>query len=149
MLARSGPCRGPAREPRQIRALDLLLQVEHGDVGVATQFAPERRGLAPRRRVERMVPPAAERDRNHAPDSAIERDERCEGVLGDPVDRKLRAMLADVGDERERVDDVAQRRRPHDEHSAHLALGTRPQRHAHRNPVECAQFTDSAELRLP
>jgi hypothetical protein len=65
-----------------------------------------------------MMPPAAERDGNHAPDSAIEGDERCEGVFCNPVDRKLGTMLMDVADQCERVDDVAQRRRTHDKPSS-------------------------------
>ena len=71
-----------------------------------------------------MVSPPAERDRNHVPDSAIESHERRERVFCNPVDRKLGTMLMDVGDQCERVDDVAQRRRPHHEHFAHWR-GTR------------------------
>ncbi len=66
-----------------------------------------------------MPPPAAERDGNHASHVAVERDQRRECFLGDPVERELRAMRADVGDERERVNDVAERGGADDENRAH------------------------------
>ena len=119
-----GPVTRAAGEPRQIGALDLLLQVEHGDIVFASQRAAEPSRLAPGFGIERAVPPAAERNRNHPADATVERDKRHERVFGDPVDRELRAMLADVGDERERMDDVAQRRRPHDQYRIHRSSNT-------------------------
>ncbi len=41
------------------------------------------------------------------------------GVFGDPVHRHAGAMRGDVRDQRQRIDDVAERRGPNDEDAAH------------------------------
>ncbi len=120
-----------AREPRDERTFHLLLQVEHGRVLVATEVGAERGHLAPRRPREQAPAPAAQRDGNHAPHAGIERDERRETLLGNPVHGEPGTLLVHVGDERQRVDDVPKRRGPHDEdrgHGAAPAYGTRGQR---------------------
>ena len=97
MLARSGPCTGPAREPRQQRALDLLLQIEHRD---RSDRARARGGKLPASRqvarVESLVAPAPQRDGN----DAVARRDACatsaaNGFLGDPVDRDAGPMSPD------------------------------------------------------
>ena len=69
-------------------------------------------------RGQRRAPPAPQRERDDAADVGAQRDERREPGLGDPVDRQRRAVRADVGNDGERVDDIAERRRPDDEHAA-------------------------------
>src|SRR5204863_2092058 len=82
-----GPVHRAAREPRQQRALDLLLQIEHQVVTIAGQREAESRGLAPGRALEHLVTPAAQRDRNDAVDTAMHCKQRRKSFLGDPVDR--------------------------------------------------------------
>jgi hypothetical protein len=90
------------------RALDLLLQVEHRRVLLPAQRAAERSEVTPGRCGEEVMSPVSQRDGNDAPDVGVERDERHETGLGDPVDRELGSVCAHVGNERERMDDVAQ-----------------------------------------
>ncbi len=68
-----------------------------------------------------MTAPSAKRDRHDAANAAIERDERSEALFGYPIDGDPRSMRANIGDERGRMDDVSQRRRPHDENRAHAS----------------------------
>ena len=107
-----------ARHARDQRALDLFLQIEHGRIFLAPQRSPERREFAPRRNGEGTLPPAAQRDRNDAPDARMELQQRNESGLGDPVDRELGAVCPHVGDDGQRMDDVAERRRAYDEDCA-------------------------------
>ena len=151
MLARSGPCRTP-RAMRAISApLTLLLQVEHGRVFLAPQRVTERREFAPRRRGEGTMPPAAQCDGNDAAQAGMELQQRNESGFGDPVDRELRTVRPHVGDDGQRMDDVAEGRRAYDQDGAHVALAwvgpdtlTRVrdvsalQPGFRRNPVECA-----------
>ena len=111
-----------ARHPGDQRPLDLFLQVEHRRVFLAAQRTPERPELAPGRRREEMVPPVSQCDGNDAPDARVQFDQRHESGLGHPVDRQIRTVRPDVGDERERVDDVAERRWAHDQDRAHAMV---------------------------
>ncbi len=108
-----------ARDARDDRALHLLLQVENRRVRLAAQRVPERAELAPRLDRGHFRTPAAKRDRDDGADARIEPDERHEGFLRRPVDREVRHVRADVGDQRHRVHDIAQRRWPDDQHAAH------------------------------
>jgi hypothetical protein len=66
-----------------------------------------------------VTAPSPKRDGNDAPNAGIERDERREALLGHPIDGGSGALFAHVGDERQRVDDVSERRGPHDENRRH------------------------------
>ena len=68
--------------------------------------------------------PASERNRDYTPHVRIERDDLGEGLLGDPIDRELRPVPSHVGNQRERVDDIAQRGRPNHEKGIHLCAPT-------------------------
>jgi len=54
-------------------------------------------------------------DRNDAPQVGMQVKELDESPFRDPVDRELRPVGTDVGDDGERMDDIAQRRGTHDE----------------------------------
>ena len=107
------------RQQCQQRALQLLLQVDDRDITLAPQIVAKGAELAPRRRRERTSAPASQRDRNHAAHARMQRHQRREGLLGDPVDGEFRPVAADVVDQREGVHDVAERRGPDDEDRAH------------------------------
>ncbi len=109
----------PARGLRDQRALHLFLQVEHGSVVIAAQSAPKRRHLTPRRWRSGRAAPAPQRDRDDPPHIRIERDDFGERLLGDPVDGDFRPVPPHVGDQCERVNDVAQRRGADDQQGAH------------------------------
>ena len=111
-----------ARHARDQRALDLFLQIEHGRVFVASQRVAERRDFAPRRRDEGTMPPVAHRDRNDAPQAGMKLQQRDESAFGDPVDRELGPVRADVGDDGQRMDDVTERRGAHDEDGARRCI---------------------------
>jgi len=61
------------------------------------------------------VTPAPEGDRDHSPHIGIECEERHKRLFGDPIDRELRTMGANVGDQRKCVNNIAERRRTDDE----------------------------------
>ena len=118
-----------ARHARDQRALDLLLQVEHGRVFVASQR------IGGTRATSRHVDAANGRCRQWRSATGTMRrtpgcssSKRDESALGDPVDRELRPVRADVGDDRERMDDVAERRGAHDEDRGSRCLAARARR---------------------
>ena len=120
-----GTMHRPAREPGQQRALDLLLQIEHQIVTIADQYAAESRGFTPGRAVEDLVPPATQRDRDDAIDTAMHGEQRRKSFLGDPVDRDAGTMSPDVVHDRQSMHDVAERRWSDDQHAAHRMRLTR------------------------
>jgi hypothetical protein len=108
-----------ARKRRDQCALHLLLEVEDREVSLVTQLAAKRRPFAPRRARREVMPPASKTDRDRAAYTSFHRDQRRVSLLGDPVDRELRAVGSDVGDDRQRVDDIAQRRWADHQDGAH------------------------------
>ena len=121
-----------ARESRDQRAFDLLLQIENGAVALAAQIVAEARQLPPRRRMQKLVAPSSKRDGHDAANAAIERDERSEALFDHPIDGGPRSMCADIGDERRRMDDVSERRRAHDENRVGCAHASSPRASAFR-----------------
>ena len=101
-------------------AFDLLLQVEDCSVPVRFDLAPKHSDFAPRRSRQRRAAPTPQRDGNNAAYVRAHLEQRHKAMLGDPVDRKVRLMAPNVGRDRERVDDIAERRRSDDEDGAHL-----------------------------
>ncbi len=124
MLRRSGPCPHAARALRDQRALDLLLQVEDGGIVFHAQRAPEPGDLAPGRGGKRRTTPATQRDGNHSPHVRIERDDLGKGLLRNPIHGDLGPVPLHVRNERERVDDVAERGGSNDENGDHLSAPT-------------------------
>ena len=116
MLARSA---GSDRDPRDHAALDLLLQVEDRVVALLAQRGAEGTELPPGRTGKRRAAPAAQRQRDGAPDLSAHRRQRRERLLGEPVDGEAGTRRGDVVRDRERPDDVTERRGAHDEDAAH------------------------------
>jgi hypothetical protein len=105
---------GPADE----RALHLFLQVDDCRVPFAPQDLPEGVGFAPAGRGQRRIAPAPQTQRDDMADPWIQPDQRHEGFLGHPVDGDVRAVRSKIGDDRHGIDDVPQRRRPHQQDAA-------------------------------
>ena len=71
--------------------------------------------FAPRRQDEGVLPPMTHGDRHDTPHAGMQAQKRDETPLRDPINGELRPVGADVGNNRERVDDIAQRRGAHNE----------------------------------
>jgi hypothetical protein len=109
-----------ARYARDHRALDLLLEIEHGRIFLAPQGMTERREFAPRRCGEGTMPPAAQCDGNDSAQTWMELQQRNESGFGDPVDRELRAVRPHISHDGQRMDDVTEGRRAYDQDRAHV-----------------------------
>ena len=148
-VRRSKPWRRPSRHARDERALDLLLQVEDRVVALARAArGGKRRTRASVARRSGALAPAPKRHRHDAADARVERDQRDEGLLGDPVDRRRRARARRRRDQRQRVHDIAERRRADDEH-AHRGCSRAALRSArpHANHVESGARPGAAARR--
>ena len=78
---------------------------------------------APRRCVERAMSPPPHRDRDDPPDAGMEFEQPDESAFRHPVDRELRPVRSNVGDDRQRVHDVAERRGADDENGVRRPIG--------------------------
>ncbi len=116
---------GTVRETRHHCTFELLLQVEHGVVALPAKFAPEARELPPGIAFGHVVPPAPQRDGNDVADARMQAHQWCECLLGNPVDGQVGCVPGDVGDDGQRMHDIAERRRPYDEDAAHGLVGRR------------------------
>ena len=116
----------PARERRDQRRLRQALQLEDSVVAVAAQPRTNARSSA---RVVDAPPalprPAAQRALDHLGDAVDASDERCERRLDDPVDPRVGMRGTDVCDDRQGVDDVAERRQL-DDQDAHRPAAAAP-----------------------
>ncbi len=109
------------REPRDERALDLFLQVQDRVIALLPQRTAKGGHFVPGRPRERRVAPPAQRQRHDAANTWVEAHQVDKGVLGNPVDRKAGTVDGDIGQQRQRIDDVAERTGPHHEDAAHRA----------------------------
>ena len=83
------------------------------------QRLPERLDLAPRRKREGPLAPAAQRERNRAAHTLHERDEIGEAFFDEPIDLRVGIDTPDVGDGRHVVDDVTERRHANEQYLLH------------------------------
>ena len=89
-----------------------------------TSYDAVRSALAELPRISRRVGTARKaqyRQRRNATgidcaDPRIQSDQRRKGFLGDPVDRQGGVVGLRVGDQSQRMHDIAERRRTHDQH---------------------------------
>ena len=122
MLARSKPWRRPARHARDERALHLFLQVEDRVVRLRCAAPAERGELASRRRrasgalrQRRNATGITRRMRGSSATSGTKASSATQSIAG------AGRVRLDVGHERQRVHDVAERRGSHHQQSAPLA----------------------------
>jgi hypothetical protein len=112
-----------ARRAGDQRAFHLLLKVEDRGIPRLAQRVAKRIDVAPRGSREWRASPPAQSERDHAAYVGAKRDQGREAGLGNPVDCKVRMCAPDVGNDRQRIDDIAKRRRPNDEHAARRCCG--------------------------
>src|SRR5204862_7806180 len=97
---------------------ERLLQVDHDIVRRELELAAEDAELAPGAAHKHGPAPAAQREWNDAAYAAIERDQRSELLLGNPVDLDTGTMTLEVVHDRQRMHDIHQRPRAYDQRLA-------------------------------
>ena len=135
-----------ASDARDQRTLQLFLQIEDHAIARGPKVAPERRDFPPRARRERRLAPATKREGYDAAHVGTHLDELHETAFCHPVDRSSRTLPKDVGNDRKRVNDVAERRGSDDEHIVRRVQrtrhGVRAPGDAHRRSVARAGARD-------
>ena len=125
----------PAREPRDQRTFDLLLQVDHGVVPLVLELAMKASQLEPGRACEDAATPTPQRDGYHTAHAPMHADQIGEWLFDDPVDFRVGAMPVHIVHDRQCMHDVAERRRTNDKDSTHALIDERPYREAGRGAV--------------
>jgi hypothetical protein len=109
------PVAAAARETGDDGRLGEPLQVEDGVVVLAAKPSHERPDLAPRGRAPGRPAPPPQGQLDDLGDAGNAADDRRERGFGHPVDARVGVQAPDVGDDGQRVHDVAQRRELDDE----------------------------------
>ena len=121
-LAHAHPVRAvhrAARKPCDQRAFHLLLKIDDRIVAFANELMPECAELAPGRARKRAMTPAPQCDGYDATHAPVQPHQRGKRLFDDPVDCEPRPVLVKVMHDRQRMDDIAQRRRTDDQRAGH------------------------------
>src|SRR5207244_820084 len=114
-----GSVHRPAGKPGDGGAFDLLLQIEHGIVALAAEISAESADFTPRRSRENSSTPAPKSYWDDLAHAVVERHERCKGFFADPVDGKARTVAMQIVHDRQRMNDIAERRRTDNQSTVH------------------------------